>query len=618
MKSNNADALSDEQILELIELHKLQAKTDHKEWDTVDAWFRSELKTEVVGIGGQDSSFTQNHLYATVDTIAASVVPNKPTVTLRPRRQDFMGPAKALEALANWAVEKNDVEDICWELATDSVKKGQGISKISWDFASEDPVIEHLDNSRLWYDMTARTWGSLRYVIEVTTISKAELKRRSSPTPKTKNQAAEPAKYPKSVVEKLQSSTYPDFLKSKFDNEAKALKTKLQGIYESIVIYEVYDLIGERFHHFAEECDEPLFSDDLPYAHLPNPFFLTRFTPGRKSVRGVSDASMLATLQNQLNELDSIEFSQALQSVPETFVQTSLMTDPESFLTMMKGPRVPGGVIPIKSGNTVPISQIFFTPPTPNVGQSIHIMRARLQESISHLLGLPGYTRGTPTDTLATNAMLSNGFLQTRQGRRQRAILRTVQWMAESSLKLYAELLEPDSTKWLRHAGDRVPLVVNRQLAAMNLIVEAQGEMDQLIDFTVSVYAGSEDNRATQLGNIATHTASLVAGMQAGHIPPDQYYTTLLELIGLEQLIPIVPVGTVPNGDPEAGRPNGQQGGGLDDPRRVQEASGGAQGGPGGPELGGGPEGALAGPSGPMPGQAGVGGPGIGLPQGGN
>lgn len=600
MAKTNPDALTDEQIVELIGLHKAQSITDHKTWDIVDAWFRSELKTEVVGMAGQSDSFSQNHLYATVDTIAASVVPNKPTVTLKPRREDFRDPAKALEALANWALTKNEVEDMCWDLATDSVKKGQGITKISWDFEDEDPIIENLDNSRLWYDMSSRYWKNLRYVIEVTTISKAELRRRCKPS-KDEDGKTVPAQYPASTKEKLKSASFPDFLKSKIDGEAKGLKSKLQGIYESVVIYEVYDLVGEQFHHFSDDIEEALFSGKLPYAHLPNPFYMTLFTPGRKSVRGVSDASMLASLQNQLNELDTIEFATALQSVSETFVQTALLQDPESFFAMMKGPRVPGGVIPIKSGNTVPISQIFYTPPAPVVGQAVHIMRARIQESIAHLLGLPSYTRGQGTDKLATNAMLSDGFLQTRQGRRQRGIFKTVAWMAESSLKLYAELLPQGSSKWLRHAGDRVPMIVNRQLTAMHMIVEAQGELGQLIDFTVSVYAGSEDNRATQLGNMSAHSATLISGMQAGHIPPDKFYTTLLELIGLDQLVPPDPVGTVPTGDPEADRQPGAQGGGLEPPRR--EETGAAP----GPQ----------GPTGAMPANIGAGGPGVGLPQGG-
>ena len=600
--AENADALSDEQIIELIELHKLQSVKDCEVWDIVTAWYSSELKTKVEGGGEQADSWSQNFLFATTDTIAASVVPNKPTVGLKPRREDFRGPAKALEALSNWAIEKSDAEDICWDLATDSVKYGQGLMKASWDFGDRDPVFEHVENKRLWYDVTAKTWDSLRYVIEVTTISQAELKRRTRKgepdvDPETKETIITKALYKRKVVKQLKSSTYPDFLKSKYDHESKELKTKLRDIYETVVIYEVYDLVGEKFHHFAEGIDEPLYSGELPYAFQPNPFYLMRFTPNKKDVRGLSDAKLLSSLQQALNELDTLEFRHALAQIPQTFVQTSLLTNAAEFMEMLEKPAVPGGCIPVKAGNTVPISQIVYTPPPPPIGNSLHVMRQRVLDSISHLLGLPGYTRGQGTDKLATNAMLADGFLQTRQGRRQRAVFKAVKWMAEVSLKLYSEHLKADDTKWLRHAGDRVPLVVNREIAAMNIIVQAQGEMNQLLDFTVSVYAGSEDNKATQLGNMLAHSASIMAGIQAGHIPPDKFYTTLLELIGLEQLIPPDPVGTVPAVDPAAQAPNGQQGGQITPPRREQEV-------------------ASTGPKGAMPSPVGTGGPGIGLPSG--
>ena len=154
-------------------------------------------------------------------------------------------------------------------------------------------------------------------MIEITVLTQAEFNAR------TKRKGKKGATYNAKVAEKAIFGGFPTWLKDKASDESM-LNEASRDVYKWVTVYEVYDFEGEgRYYHVLDNVEEPLFEGDLPYRFVRNPFMLLTFNENMKDLGGLSDIKLIQSLQERLNEIDTLELWHAHTSTPVMMVNTT-------------------------------------------------------------------------------------------------------------------------------------------------------------------------------------------------------------------------------------------------------------------------------------------------------
>jgi len=484
----------------VIDAHKKAHTPMVKAWNRRRDWYQSrwsdpnEERPQGSGEEATNSEihFETNSAYAFVDSMIASVVPLNPAVTVNPRRPDLLKYAKAREALANDRMARMKLYKKLWQTATHAGIYQRGFLKASWNPNKKEVRIRVVDPRYVFFDMGAESWESIRYVCEVTVVTRETFEQR-----------VKRGLYDQKVADKAAAGGYPSWLQDK-SKDRSHINDVARDVFEWVTVYEFYDFTGEgRFCQYLEECEEPLYEGSLPYTMLRNPFAMLTFNDNLEDLGGMSDVQLIESALDQLNELDLLELTFAKSSIPMAFIHTGLAKNPKDVIEAYRTGGQPGSFVPVEADPGFPIDNILaFSRPPGLVPEHAH-MRAQAMETINFVLGLPEYSRGKIGGAdIATEVALADSATRTRNGKREKAIFSIVEWCSEAIINLYEEYFPNTDQLYVRLTGDEEMLGITRETAGFRDMKQKAGELPLEYDYEVIPYSPTENSRLVQMKNL--------------------------------------------------------------------------------------------------------------------
>jgi len=531
-------ALTGQQLRGIIDTHQAKMRKERRRWDKYRSWYLGEFwgnLEEDLPQGAstftetnEDVTLETNYPYAYIDTMIANVCPTNPQITVNARRDKLREAAYYREALVNDAFNRLKMHTILWNLSSHAAICGRAFLKTVWNFKRQSPDFFSVDPRFVFFDMSAQRWEDIRYLVEVTVLTRAEFESR------TKKRGKQDGKYNKKVAEQASFGGYPSWLRD-FSTDQSMFNTASKDVYEWVTVYEFYDFDGEgRYFHMLEDVDEPLFEGELPYTYQRNPFICLTFNENMMDLGGLSDIKLIASVQERLNELDTLELWHAQSSIPVMMVNTGMVDNPEMILNALRNATEPGSMIEIAGTANAPLRDLIDTTPTPQLQPGFDRMRERAVQIIEFVLGIPQYSRGVVGVTdVATEVALADTATRTRNGRRIRKLEDMIQWAAGAIISLYDEFLPADSLLPIRLTDSTKVIEANREALKLRNLNETQGASPLEYDYEAIAYSPTENHRLIQLRNIQQYLPML---MEAPNIDKEKLVVKLLDLLLMRDL----------------------------------------------------------------------------------
>lgn len=526
-------ALTHEQIQGIIKTHQAKAGGERQRWDSWRRWYLGEYWQKdydapsgafsaEVGIDDDEVNFETNYPYAYIDTMVANVCPTNPKVTVTARRRENAEQARVREALINDVFYRQNLHADLWKLCIETSICGRGFIKSVWNFKRSTVEFLNVDPRYVFFDMSATRFEDIRYLVEVTVLTKAEFKKR------VKKPGKKGGFYSRATAENVSFGGYPSWLKDVTGNQSM-VNNASRDVYNWVTVYEFYDFEGDKYYHLLAGEDAPLFTGQLPYVHLKNPFVMLQFNDNMKDLAGLSDIALISSLQQRLNELDTLELWHAQTSIPVTLIQSGLVDNPEIVKTAIRDANEPGSVVNVQGKSDVPLRDLFGSTPQPGLTPSFDKMRSRAQQVIEFVLGVPQYSRGVVGVTdVATEVALADSATRTRNGRRIKAVNDVIVALSKNAMALFEELLDPSSELPSRVGDTQETVMITKQGIGTSEI----GGYDY--DYEAAAYSPAENNKLAQLRNMQSFLPILA---QSPMVDKNRLIAKLLDLLSMRDIM---------------------------------------------------------------------------------
>lgn len=446
---------------------------------------------------GEDTSETleTNYTYAYVDTMAASICPTNPQVSIDGRKKVAIAYAKNREMLANDTFKRDDLATKSRFMASWAAISGYGVSKTVWHFPSGRPRTFLVDPRRFFFDTTV-PFEDARYAFEATLVTRQEFEAKAKPD------AVGATTYNPEVASRANFTVVPKWLADERSSQL-GIHQAVPEPYQMAVVYEFYDWASDKYYHFLDGVEEPLFEGPLPFKYMRNPFEMVVFNPALSSHRGLSDVSLIANSQEHLNQIDSLELAHTYRSIPGLGFDSNSVDDPESSKSALQALNRPGGIVDfkVKSGMNR-LTDVLAPLPSPTLSPSFDRMRRQATNSISFILGLPDYQRGAVGGSdLATELALIDEALKTRTGWRLGRMMKWVNGIGRKYIALWREFMTKDEVAVIASPGKPEHLdIVN--LGFIAALTPEQAENETWYEFTTVPFSPTENDRLVTLRSL--------------------------------------------------------------------------------------------------------------------
>jgi hypothetical protein len=531
-------ALTGKQIQGIIRTHKSKSKQERRDWDRWRSWYVSEYwgaqpdqpsgSSPIADDPTADINFETNYPYAFIDTMIANICPQNPQMTVLARQEKMRPAAQFREALINDVFRRNKLHSKLWKTAINTSICGRAFTKTVWNFRKGSAEIFEVDPRYVFFDMSAAKWEDIRYLVEVTVLTETEYKTRRA------KKQGRGTMYNEKVAEKATFTGFPTWLKDNANNSTM-LNEASHSVYKWVTVYEVYDFQGKgRYYHFLEDVEEPLFSGELPYRYSKNPFALLAFNENMANLAGLSDIKLIQSLQERLNEIDTLELWHAHTSTPVMLVNTALVDNPEDIMTALADANQPGSMVAVQGKANAPLGDIIGQTPMPAITPSFADMRARCNQVIEFILGIPQYSRGVVgVADVATEVALADTATRTRNGRRIKQVEDMLRDMADKIVSLYEEFLPEDSQLPIRLTDSQKVLRANRETLQFRNDRDPE-ERALEYDYEAIPYSPTENHRLVQLQKLQQYMPLL---LQSQIVDQEKLLTKLLDLLQMREVL---------------------------------------------------------------------------------
>ena len=530
-------ALTGRQLQSIIKIHRTKTRNERTKWDRWRSWYLSEYWSSDSDFpSGSEDLYTReeqinietNYPYAYIDTMIANICPTNPQVTVMARQDELRESARFREALINDSFRRNKLHILLWKTSTNAAICGRGFIKTLWNFNTKSAEYTVVDPRYVFFDLTAQKWEDIRYIVEVTVLTKDEFKRR------TKKKGKRGAVYNKKVADQATFGGFPTWLKDQIRSDTAVGQASRQ-VYDWVTVYEIYDFNGDgRYYHVIDEQEEPLFEGELPYRHVRNPFSIMTFNDNMTNLGGVSDVKLISSVQERLNEIDTLELWHAHSSNPVLMVNTGLVDNPEQIITALRDATQPGSMIQLMGKANAPMSDLIGQTPVPQLTPSFQVMRERCTQIIEFILGIPAYSRGVVgVADVATEVALADTSTRTRNGRRIKSVEDMVSSLGMNTVGLYEEFLSEDSLLPLRITGSREVLEATRRTLSLDRD-RPDYENPLEYDYDAVPFSPTENHRLVQLQKIQNYLPIL---LEAQQVDKEKLITKLLDLLQLNEIL---------------------------------------------------------------------------------
>ena len=551
--------MTESEIYDLIEIHAKQAESDRARFNDHVRIYRGDVlgqkgnpfptgTVQAFDNGDDDNTDRKvnvNYSYPFVDTMVASICPTEPAVTVNADEPGQAPAAAAREKFINWLFSKLNVYEKVWLAATKAGIFPSAYVKVVWDPARFAPNIRVLDPRFFWHDPVADDWEHVRYTVEAHVMSRQEIINLG---------------VSEDVVRRMAFNAFPNWFHDKQHDRSSTVFQGTQDILKWILVYEVHDYSSEQptFYKFVQGMREPFIKGPAPYKYVRNCYYQLKFNNNLDDNTGLSDSQLIQRLQNELNELETLQLWSLLSSIPFMVVDKSKVENYEDFLHLVRNVRGPGEIAGVDLINGVKIDEAVTWSTTPTQSPNFAGMADRFKSNIEYILALPQYARGgVGNSDVATEVQLADNATKTRNGKRQKAIHKMIGWMAETCMELYAEYMPEETTinrfdpatktynKFNREVLDFPPLDDEPDPQSLKSIFSGPS-----YGYGVVAHSALEQTKMVQLRLVRENWPLIQTGIQSGVFDAMKIYVFVSQLMGLDGVL------TKEQGDPAVATAN--------------------------------------------------------------
>ena len=329
----------------------------------------------------------QNEVFPILDTIISALALDLPQCECLDARQrsheipqrseDPTLSGRRIAAVLNWMAEEDDMDEMAREAVLHALLFSSGaIRKITWN-TEQGRVIWRLKMPwEVQFDPVARrvsdiSWASERFILHESTVRE---RIENGYYTLTENRVIKPDTYPRTLVE---------------DYQMNDKKDRKEGLKEYIALHEYWDFRAGKLYHIHMGTKQIIMEADAPYG---NPYDQLCFHPGVGQIRGIPDASLIAPLQQDINELVSARKEIVRRLPRRMFYDKAMFPSEEDASRFMNS--ATWEPVPVETdGQNLVGDMIFVTPEMPTTFDfNNHLSQAG--SHIKNIAGMADFQRG--------------------------------------------------------------------------------------------------------------------------------------------------------------------------------------------------------------------------------
>lgn len=375
----------------------------------------------------------QNEVFPIIDTIASSLAMDLPQVEaidqrenaykVPSRTQDPTFSGRRVASALNFFAEEDSLDESLRELILHALIFDMSVIKVMWSSDLGRPIWRTKLPWEVHFDPNAKRVEDAMWCFERFVIHMEDLQSRID-----KGVYSKPKKT-------IKGDTYPRSLVYNQMKDEAEIKLRDAGLKEYVSLVEFWDFKHNKLYHMHPDTKQILMESEIPYGR---PYEVLVFHPGIGRIRGISDVTLVAPIQRDINELVSARREVVARLPRRMLIDTKLFRSDDEFErfknaktwepTLVQGP--PDGTID---------QHIFVSPEMPTTFDfNQHL--AQSVDSIRWLPGMGDYQQGQVKNIrTAAEANMIRSAVEGRLAIRSRKVVRVVTTMFRKAL---------DSLKW--------------------------------------------------------------------------------------------------------------------------------------------------------------------------
>ena len=411
--------------------------------------------------GARGYNAVQNEIFPIVDTIVSSLAMDLPQVEAIDQRQGGMGvpereedptfAGKRIASVLNWFAEEDELDTVIQELVLHALLFDQSVIKVSWSANLGRPIWRTKLPWEVHFDPSAKRISDIGWSFERFVLHYDDFRGRIENGVYTRPKKAIPADtYPRSIID----------ARMPFEQE---VELREKGLKEYVSLIEFWDFRKKKLYHLHPDTAQLLMEADMPYER---PYDALIFHPGVGRIRGISDVSLVAPIQRDINELVSARREIVARLPRRMLVDRKLFRSDEEFErwknakswepVLVEGP--PDGTID---------QHVWVSPEMPTTFD----FNTHLNQGIDSIRWLPGmadYQHGQVKNIrTAAEANMIRGAIEGRLNIRARKVVRVVTSMFRKALA---------TTKWAL----RNPEASGINIEAITSVTQADASVEMM------------------------------------------------------------------------------------------------------------------------------------------
>ena len=375
----------------------------------------------------------QNEIFPIVDTIVSALAMDLPQVEALDQRQgatdvpekenDPTFAGRRIASVLNWFAEEDELDTVIQELVLHALLFDQSVVKVSWSSNLGRPIWRTKLPWEVHFDPSAKRVADVGWSFERFVLHYDDFRGRIESGVYDRPKKAIPADtYPSSIID----------TRMPLEQE---VELREKGLKEYVSLIEFWDFRKKKLYHLHPDTAQLLMEADMPYER---PYDALIFHPGVGRIRGISDVSLIAPIQRDINELVSARREIVARLPRRMLVDRKLFRSDEEFErwknarswepVLVEGP--PDGTID---------QHVWVSPEMPTTFDfNTHLNQGI--ESIRWLPGMADYQHGQVKNIrTAAEANMIRGAIEGRLNIRARKVVRVVTSMFRKALA---------TTKW--------------------------------------------------------------------------------------------------------------------------------------------------------------------------
>ena len=365
----------------------------------------------------------QNEIFPIIDTIASSLaldLPQCEVLDVRQRTYDvpnrftdttFTG--RRIASVLNWMADRDNLDDTTREATLHAMLFSiGGVRKITWSKERGQVIWRMKMPWEVQFDPSARrltdiSWASERFMLHESVVRQ---RIESGYYVLQNGKASKPDTFPRSLIESFLNDAYDDK-----QYEKEMLK-------EYVTLHEYWDFRKKLLYHVHTGTDQILMITELPYG---NPYDQLVFHDGVGRLRGIPDVSLLAPLQQDINELVSARREIVRRLPKRMFYDKAMFPNEEDAARFMSSQT--WEPVPVETdGQALVGDMVYVTPDMPTTFDfNRHLEQATV--NIKNIAGMADYQRGQVRNIrTAAEANMVQSSVQGRMQVRTRVLTKFV------------------------------------------------------------------------------------------------------------------------------------------------------------------------------------------------